>query len=143
MEEFIRAIRQSALLTSRFGRWPSFHDAEVLRVKLERRPRVRAEFEIYAFHGSAEVDSSGYYKKVNECVVTIAFEDISHISLADFNQQNVLSSLIIEFRDGSFEVSFEWCFGLSARIVCTEIVVADVHFMEGNPEEWRLAYLSS
>ena len=143
MEEIVKEIKQSHLLTDRFGRWPSFHDAEVVRVRLERKPRVRAEFEIYAFQGTAEVDSKGYYKTVNHCVVTIAFEEISQISLADFNQQNVLSCLIIEFREGHFEVVFQGIYGLQGRLACKDIVVADVRFFEGGPEERRKAYLAS
>jgi hypothetical protein len=56
-------IANSQALTSRFARWPSFHDADVLRVRLDRRTREppSLEAEIHLWEGTPEVDARGSY----------------------------------------------------------------------------------
>jgi hypothetical protein len=59
-------IDNHELLTRIFGTWPSFHDAEVLTVRLDRSgnsaddgPALEAA--IHVFRMTSEIDSRGYY----------------------------------------------------------------------------------
>jgi immunity protein 50 of polymorphic toxin system len=69
------SFENSALLESIFGRWPSFHDAEVLRVVLDRSgdegPTLEAA--IHVFEMTPDVDPKGYYVLKNHTEVTSAF----------------------------------------------------------------------
>ena len=51
------------LLTVRFGYWPSFHDAEVVRVRFERSGEDSPfmECQIHVFEMTEEVDEEGFY----------------------------------------------------------------------------------
>ena len=69
-------IDNQELVTRIFGRWPSFHDAEVLSVRLDRGVNGEAdepslEAAIHVFQMTAEIDSRGYYVRKNNTVVTV------------------------------------------------------------------------
>jgi hypothetical protein len=65
-------IANCQLLTDIFGRFPSFHDAEVLSVTLDRqeisgdRPNLKAA--IYVFEMTPEVSSEGKYVLKNQVI---------------------------------------------------------------------------
>ena len=55
-----------------FGYWPTFHDAEVLSITLDRLAGCRVA--IHAFESTPEVDSSGCYVHAKHAVVTFHLE---------------------------------------------------------------------
>jgi hypothetical protein len=56
-------IENKQFLIDRFGRWPSFHDGEVVRVKFEREgpDAPFMECDIHVFNMTDDVDGSGHY----------------------------------------------------------------------------------
>src|SRR4051794_31467997 len=84
-------------LIERFGSWPSFHDAEVLRVMLDRRGDhpPTGEMLVHAWRMTDQVDDRGYYVRNTHTLVRFAFEGIASIELSEFNHQNVLFDLEI------------------------------------------------
>ena len=66
-------VINSELLEARFGQWPSFHDAEVLAVRLDSGQRsdgeVRIELDIHVFAVEGH-RSDGRLNFVNHTVVT-------------------------------------------------------------------------
>jgi hypothetical protein len=133
---FETKIQHSHLLTDIFGRWPSFHDAEVLRILLDRDesklvgPSLEAK--IHVFEMTSEVDERNRYVLKNHVAVTIRFIEIYNLSMKDFNHQNVLQGLNIDdisdpqFERIKFEVSFDGIFGISVRLQCNSISVVSV-----------------
>jgi hypothetical protein len=129
-------IENSHLLTAIFGRWPSFHDAEVLNIALDRGergafdPSLEAAFRLY--EGTSGMDQEGRYVLKNHVVVRIKFSRIVNLTLADFNQQNALGSLVIEHlsdreRDTvKFRVVFESIFGVKAKFHCESVRIESV-----------------
>ncbi|HYX71270.1 MAG TPA: Imm50 family immunity protein [Nitrososphaera sp.] len=129
-------IQDSHLLTDILGRWPSFHDAEVLRIVLDRNgartftPYLQAT--IHIFEMTSQIDERGGYVLKNHVAVTFRFIEIYELQLEDFNQQNVLQGLsILDVSDRQlerikFEVSFDGIFGVSAKFQCNSISVASV-----------------
>jgi hypothetical protein len=93
----VARIENAAAVTRVFGRWPTFHDAEILRIHLDRsRPDGPSMMvDIHAFEMTPEVDVRGFYVLRNHCVVSLRFLRISMLELSDFNHQNVLSGLEI------------------------------------------------
>lgn len=123
----------AALLTSRFGAWPSFHDAEILRVELSRSTGVALRLAVYVFATSPQLDSRGCYKRIKESVVTLTFRGTDEMTLLDFNEQNVLRELLISRQEnGRFRVEILSSYGLNGGFLCNSAEVAHV-------ENWGLA----
>ena len=128
-------------LVERFGNWPSFHDAEVIRVALDRRGENGpvAELLIHVWLMTNRVDDRGYFVLEKHTLVRFAFERITAIHLSEFNRQNVLFDLDISTETvddaPAYRVTLSTSYGLEGSIVCRRIVVADVAASDehGNP----------
>lgn len=120
-------------LTELFGRWPSFHDAEVISIRLERRGRDEWEgpvayVSVHVFEGYREDDRSSEVKWRNHTVVTFRFAPVVDLSLAGFNQQNAIWDLTFERRapersdvtwvGPAYRVNFHQSFGVGCSFVC-------------------------
>lgn len=123
-------VEQSEILTRIFGRWPSFHDAEVVRIALERRPDGPSlEAQIRVFEVTSEIDSSGHSVHKNETLVSLLFLGVELEHLKGFNTQNVIASLDIaaipseEPGRSRFRVELPSLYGLDAVFECERAVV--------------------
>jgi Immunity protein 50 len=139
MENLEKSIHGSEKLTSIFGRWPSFHDAEIHEVFLNRddadqgQERVPpcALLKIHLWEMTSEVDAQGYYVLRNHTLVTLMFSDIEELDLRHFNHQNVLSGLAIKKANSgpgnskTFRVWLESSFGLAGTFTCKRIEVLE------------------
>ena len=87
MSEIATLIVGSEKLTNIFGRWPSFHDAEVHEVHLERDhvdtyarvhefPRLTVRVHLWVM--TNDVDQKGYYVLTNHTLVRIGFYDVDN-----------------------------------------------------------------
>lgn len=81
-----------------FGYWPSFHDAEVLWIKLDRgnermQGDTRIEFVVHAWEINFNVPEGMPFPK--QCLVHFIFRNCANIHLTDFNQQNQLYTIEI------------------------------------------------
>lgn len=133
-------IENATALISIFGKWPSFHDAEVLRAVLDRSgpegPSV--ETMIHVFEMTSEIDSkSGLYAVKNRMLVTLRFTEISLQQIHGFNEQNVLSSLEVAELDPDahegrhFHVRLASLYGMDAEFECKRLIVGNVQPYEG------------
>jgi immunity protein 50 of polymorphic toxin system len=124
-------------LVGLFGCWPSFHDAQVISILLERsgedgncRPTLVAT--VRAFEISDEVAADGTLRLAHECIVVLKFQEVVELALSDFNRQNVLSGLhIVNIRERQlerqhFEVSFSGSWGVDAHFQSRAIDVVSV-----------------
>jgi hypothetical protein len=117
----------ATLLETRLGSWPSFHDAEVLRVELSRDDGVVLSMDVYVFASTNEVDSAGYFRRANPSVVTLRFYGLRDLSLQDFNEQNVLQVLTCTRREeGDLLVEISGIYGVSGAFTCSKAEVAAV-----------------
>jgi hypothetical protein len=111
-----------------FGYWPSFHDAEVLSITLNRSGASYVQ--IHTWEKTSEVDANGYYVRTKHAVVTFLFEgflmdreEISRMRIEWFNHQNVLTSLrVVRIPDGH-SLFLDGIFGVDACIDCERISV--------------------
>jgi hypothetical protein len=135
--ENCEAIKNHELLTSVFGRWPSFHDAEVMWLLFDRRsttlgdgPTVEAL--IHTFEMTKEVDAKGFFVLRNHVLVHLRFSRVLEATMDGFNHQNAIMGLDItsirerQMEQINFEVRFDPAFGLAARFQCDEIEVVSV-----------------
>ena len=129
----MEGIDGASSLTAIFGRWPTFHDAAVLRFQLSRGgpdevgPSIEAD--VHVFEMTPEVAPSGHYVLRHHTLVTLRFGGMESLELAGFNNQNALMRLDIEDIRGqqleglNYRVSFDPAFGLSAGFLCRTIKV--------------------
>ena len=127
-------IENSDALTAIFGRWPSFHDSEILSVRLDRHGHdafrgSTLEADIHVFEITSEVDGRGYFVLRNHTFVTLRFLQIDELRLDGFNCQNALFDLEIiyvtdrQLEDVKFEVHFRPSFGAGIDFLCKAIAV--------------------
>ena len=131
-------IKGSERLTSVFGYWPSFHDAEIIWLRLHRAhtdagvTAPSLEMEIHAFEMTNEVAPTGQYVLKNHVVVHFRFTGIGFVKLEDFNCQNVLFELIIsdirqlQVQNMNFEVLLGSSYGLCGGFRCMAVEILAV-----------------
>ena len=110
-----------------FGRWPSFHDAEVLELHLNRR--TSSWLSIHAWNMSSktyEKDNRQYFVLEKHAIVTFELDEVVGLELSEFNRQNVLGRLDVESVDGVYRLKLWYCHGLNghidARVVRVRVV---------------------
>jgi hypothetical protein len=127
-----------------FGRWPSFHDAEVVRFLLERSASTGAGpcivADIRAFEMTREVGTDGKYVLKNQTLVSFHFSGVDQVELNGFNGQNVLWDLVVvdirdrQMEDLRYEITFASSYGMGARFFCREVAVAGVRLWQPRGE---------
>ena len=127
-------IENKELLTDIFKEWPSFHDAEIVRIKLEREgedaPYLEAD--IHVFEMTNEVNPKGHYVSQKDTLVTIRFADISEQYLNGFNHQNMLwdmriSETLTQSKGPTKkQVVMDSTYGCSIKLECMKIKIIKV-----------------
>jgi len=133
-------VQGSEKLLAIFGRWPSFHDAEVIEIQLSR---VRAGSRSNRYEGplllarvhtwdiSNEVDSAGHYVLKNHTLLTLRFSDVRELKLEGFNHQNAIFGLTIQPNDAKnptdpkFHIELDPSFGVDATFDCAAVEIVD------------------
>jgi hypothetical protein len=120
-EEIIIQIPGAKSLVDIFGEWPSFHDAEVLSLTLNRTGA--SVMEVHTFRMTKEVDATGHYICDRHIIVTFELGEILEMNVDGFNNQNVVSGLDIEKREDGMELILHPCYGLSGTILTDSIAI--------------------
>jgi hypothetical protein len=108
-------------LVNWFGHWPSFHDAEVINLELNRVGRSRVN--LHTFATISELDNRGRYRTDKHTLVSFLLENISSMQLDGFNDQNVISMLGVNKTEDGFELVLGGCYGVEGCIWCTRLSV--------------------
>ena len=107
-------------LTEFFGCWPSFHDAEVLSLELNRSGQSRLR--VYTFKATPPLENQSAYTLTKHVVVTFVMEGISELQLDGFSGQNVISSLVVSRTpEGRYCLRLGECYGLSGTLVADQM----------------------
>jgi len=128
MDTWLNEIPGAQELAEWFGSWPSFHDAEVLSVELNRTGPSKVSVHTWAI--TDKIDSRGFYVCERNCIVTFWIEDLSAVQLAHFNNQNALSDLDFYKKDGDFVLYFAPAHGLDGEIHAKSV---RIEFSPGGP----------
>ncbi len=106
------------------GRMPSFHDAEVLSLALDR-DTASAVLKVHAFEMTSEVDARGYFICKRHVVVFFKLLWISSMELDGFNHQNALDGLkVSRTNDGEVRLGLKPAYGLGGFIQAREVEIA-------------------
>lgn len=112
-------IEGAQRLVSWFGRWPTFHDAEVVHLHLNRTGK--SSLLVYAFEMTDELDEGGVYKIVKHVLIEFLLEDIQELELEDFSQQNVLFGLGVHYNENKKEIVLDSTWGVGGTIQAKHI----------------------
>jgi hypothetical protein len=121
-----------------FGYWPSFHDAEVLDLKLCRSGPSTVR--IHAFEMTDRVNTQGLFVCVKHVVVSFIFDHVTNLDLNYFNAQNVISELHLRQTSDGYQLTLEPCHGLDGTITGDSVRVS---FESGIPEDSQYAKLAA
>jgi hypothetical protein len=127
-----------------FGEVPSFHDAEILSLSLQRTGA--SELKIHGWVMTGEVDPDGYCVLDRHAIVTFRFIDIMDLQLDGFSQQNVIAGLRLQRatdrgrtgyyalpeEEDDIEVELLPCYGLDGFIRAKEVAIS---LVPGQPEK--------
>jgi hypothetical protein len=109
-------IQGASDLVAWFGYWPTFHDAEVLDLQLERTA-TRCLFRVHAFRMTPETDDRGYFICDRHVVVSFECEDVTSLEIDGFNHQNALMGLeLSRTSEGAIRLELEPAYGLGGVI---------------------------
>jgi hypothetical protein len=96
IEDFERVV-------AHLGMWPSFHDAEVLKLTIDRTQVAISkelspvlDLHLRGWVMTSEVTEQGFYKLRGDAVFHFQFEGVTNLHVEGFNTQNVLSALNLE-----------------------------------------------
>ena len=111
-----------------FGYWPTFHDAEVLSIVLDRSgPSTVA---VHVFESTSEVEADGYYRLIKHAVATFSIgefypdhEGVTDTRIDFLNHQNVLQSAWIEKTPQGHLLRLAGIFGVDAFLSCRDLKV--------------------
>ena len=129
-------IPGSELLTTVFGYWPSFRDAEVVRLELVRvkpygaGPDLLAD--VHTFEITDEIDAKKHFVLRHHVLVSFRFRGVDQLRPEDWNNQNALMGLrITDIRSRQldalkFEVHFDSSLGVDARFLCRSVEIESV-----------------
>jgi hypothetical protein len=121
MEDWIQLVPGAQQLFDWFGYWPSFHDAEVLSIELNRTGVSKVR--VHTFQSTSEVDSKGFYVCDKHCIVTFVVDDITEVELTQFNHQNVLSDLEFGLDSDEFVMKFSASYGLEGTVRAKKVTI--------------------
>lgn len=117
-------------ITKVYGRWPTFHDAEVKSITLQRGPgEPFMDCSIHLFEMTSDISPSGHYVTTKHNIVVLRFSGIILYELKWFNAQNVIDGLDIqpaENGEGRLAVYLPSNSGAEARFNCDSVRIVSI-----------------
>jgi hypothetical protein len=114
-------VSGAAELVSWFGCWPSFHDAEIISLALNRSGD--SSLKVYTWQRTTEIDDRGFYIQMKHVLVRFRLEGISSLTLSDFSCQNVIFGLSLSQTEEGFKIDLDPCYGLPATIAAKKLSI--------------------
>ena len=116
-------VRAGDLLVKAMGYWPSFHDAEVLKVT---RTSDSCTVIIHVFEMTDQVDSAGYFVLRKHHLVELCLLGVQADSLPSDYDRDVLAGLSFQRESSCVRVGFESHMDRDGEVLCEEAVVKSV-----------------
>ena len=124
----LEAVEGAKSLYEWFGYWPSFHDAEVISLHLNRRGS--SSLTLHTWEMTKGVDDKGYYVLAKHVVVEFAMKDVVGLSLNGFSNQNVIFGLGIERTENGYRLTLDDCYGIAGDLEAKDI---SIRLIPGKP----------
>lgn len=128
-------IENSELVSKIYGKWPSFHDFEIIRIQFDRDapeepsgPQISAFVHMWQITG--ETDETGKYVCGNHHVVEVRMRNVCEYEMVGFNSQNVINDVEVwQEKDGDSPKScirFPALFGADLTVMCEKIEIGRI-----------------
>ena|SRR5215831_12962360 len=131
-------------LAAVYGHWPSFHDSEIVSIRLDRdagQPLTGALLTVWWHVFRIEVAPD--HPQRDDRLVSIVFRKIEDLHLTDFNHQNAIIDFTLSCRYSSrlrrdtYAIQFKQGFGVDCSFECGEMEILSVEPF--TPPEWKRA----
>lgn len=109
-------------LESWLGGWPTFHDAEVIEIRLSAEGA--SEIRVRTWRPSNNVNPTGHFNREKRVIVSFELTGIFGMELFDFGHQNVLSGAFVTPVGGGHRIDLEQLHGLGGWILASEVSVS-------------------
>jgi hypothetical protein len=129
LDECLKSIPGAGELFAWFGDWPSFHDAEILSLTLNRNGT--STLRIHTWRMTSQVDERGYYVLEKHVRISFQLREISGLDLEDFNAQNVIDGLDLRRVGDGFQLDLGPCYGLTGSISARDLSIEFEPVSEG------------
>ena len=120
-EQIADEISGAAEVTSWFGRWPAFHDAEISKFQLI--PDRCVVFSVYAWNMTSEVDEKGYYRNEKHADLEFRLEEVTAVNIVDLTEVGVLFGLDIRQENDTLSIILDASYGIHGTINCARCSV--------------------
>jgi len=117
----LKAIAGAQELHDWFGRWPTFHDAEILSLRLNRHGA--SILLIHTWEMTSKIDEKGFYVLDKHVVVEFVLENIAELNLSGFSVQNVIFGLSLGKKEKGFLLDLDPCYGLAGTIEAKDVSI--------------------
>jgi hypothetical protein len=117
----LKAIAGAPELHDWFGHWPSFHDAEIVSLHLNRHGASTVR--IHTWEMTNKTDDKGFYVLDKHVVVEFVLENISDLNFGGFSGQNVVFGLTLDRKEEGFLLDFDPCHGLAGTIEAEKLSI--------------------
>ena len=98
-----------------FGYWPSFHDAEVSKLRLSIGET--SHLVLHTWQMTNKIDAKGFYETTKHIVVEFELKSISIINITfDPGDRSIFLSLSLGKTENGFRLSFDAAYGVSGSI---------------------------
>jgi hypothetical protein len=105
------------------GRLQSFHDAEILSLELDRKGAT-CRIRVHTWEMTRDIDDAGYYRIINDVVVSFELAGVTELHLEGFNHQNVVFGLYVDRSDDGFQIELEPCYGIAGTLTAQTVRIA-------------------
>jgi Immunity protein 50 len=130
MDSTLNEIEGAAELERRLASWPTFHDAEVVSITLNR-----LGLSYLLVHTWAGQNGNKLFKSV---LVQFELEGITDLSLEDFSQQNVVGAVHIKRKDKVFRLELNALYGVGGYIEAEKMRITHTPGMPTDyPNRWQ------
>lgn len=104
--------------------------------RVERSPSVHNDLcaEFYTF----DLSKAPYDRERKQCLVEFLFSDIAGLELREWNHQNQINGMSINYLDDKFKVSWTGETGHQIDFICRAICVVRVRMLNPfiEPQDW-------
>lgn len=128
----LAAIEGAKTLYDWFGFWPSFHDSELISLRLNRGGL--SSLSLHTWETTKDVDDQGCYILTKHVVVEFSMKEVVGLSLQGFNHQNVIFGLAIERTENGYRLVLDDCYGISGVLEAKDM---SIRLIPGKPGDAR------
>jgi hypothetical protein len=133
VEPVYKSVTNHEKLTAVYGRWPSFHDTEVVSIRMDRDAGapftgVQLTVTFHVFRIEVAPDDPARDNRL----VTLVFRAAEQLSLRDFNHQNAIIDFVLSLGRSErlnadiFYIHLKQGFGVDLSFECRAIEVLSV-----------------